>query len=170
MAPSLAVKAEDSDDEDYPDSSISFEISRNLTKSQELRLAYLQASFGEEHGPNADKITILLSAKSTASWPIFTILYPHVAFQIEKVVDVVREVDKIFIDEYDLKLYGIQDPLQYVNHSDRFVEWKERFEILIAAGPESSQWADHMWEFKAEAKKVEGGGMIRGLEEGPVYV
>ena len=85
-------------------------------------------------------------------------------------MDVVCEVDKIFIDEYDLKLYGIQDLLQCFNHSDRFVEWKERFEIFITVGPGSSQWADHMWEFKALAKKVESGGMVRVLEEGPVYV
>lgn len=139
------------------------EVGSGLSRSQTLQLEILKENVFEKYGTGADLLEIFLKTPPTAQWPIFTLLYPKVAFLIDKIVDVIREVDKLFIDEYEIKLYGIESPLLYVKN-DRINEWRERFDVIIAAGPSSNLWDDIVWEFKRQAKKTDGGSLIDQMD------
>ncbi|KAH7391540.1 hypothetical protein BKA64DRAFT_108008 [Cadophora sp. MPI-SDFR-AT-0126] len=134
-----------------------------FSRSQAIQLEILKENISEKYGIDADFVEEFLKAPPGRQWPIFTLLYPKAAFLIDSIVDVIREVDKIFVSEYnrhyDLQLYGIQSSLLYpVN--DRIDLWQEKFDDIIVAGPSSGLWGDTVRDFKEEGRKTVDGSLI----------
>jgi hypothetical protein len=152
-----------------PSHKAGFEDQSGFSRSQILQLEILEESFRTKYGANAVLLEEFLKASLSSQWPIFTLLYPKVSFLLEQIVDVIREADKLFVDEYEIKLYGIQNPLLYVGNS-RINDWVERFDVIVAAGPRSSLWSDIVWEFKMLAKRIDDGSVIAELNSSLVGV
>ncbi|PVH83274.1 hypothetical protein DL98DRAFT_652484 [Cadophora sp. DSE1049] len=134
-----------------------------FNRSQTLQLEILKENISEKYGTDANLVEEFLKAPPGTQWPIFTLLYPKVAFLIDRIVDVIREVDKLFTNEYDLKLYGIESSLLYPIN-DHIDQWRERFDDIIAAGPSSLLWDEVVWEFKDKAQKAVGGSLIDEMD------
>ncbi|KAL5316758.1 hypothetical protein ACEPPN_015809 [Leptodophora sp. 'Broadleaf-Isolate-01'] len=123
----------------------------------------------EKYGTDADLAEVFLQAFPRAQWPIFTILYPKAAFLMRDIVDVIREVDKLFVDEDEINIYNIESPLIYVNNG-QINQWRERFDHIIAAGPSSSLWGDIVWKFKNKAQKAVGGSLLYQMDSSIVEI
>lgn len=86
-----------------------------LAKLRSHGLKLLKDIFLEERGADAGPLEVLLKSSLSGEWLAFTILYPKVAFFIDKIVDVIRDVDKLFVHEYELKLYGGENSASYMD-------------------------------------------------------
>ncbi|KAH9221256.1 hypothetical protein DL95DRAFT_455576 [Leptodontidium sp. 2 PMI_412] len=126
-----------------------------FSRSQALQLEILKEIISEKYGTDADLAEVFLQAFPRAQWPIFTILYPKAVFLMRDIVDVIREVDKLFVDEDEINIYNIESPLIYVNNGQI---------------NQCSLWGDIVWKFKNKAQKAVGGSLLYQMDSSIVEI
>jgi hypothetical protein len=128
-----------------------------LTDLQREQVKVLSQGFYDEHdGETPDSVILGSKWDRPKKWIAFKIKYPWVAFQIEKVVEEFSNIDKIFVNEFELQIEKFDDPFSYLigNHAYRVDgDWRRNYNVLLSAGPSRVMFIDTVQDLNIHIRK-----------------
>ncbi|KAI9809893.1 MAG: hypothetical protein M1825_000326 [Sarcosagium campestre] len=140
------------------------EASDELSLRQQVQLEVLVEAFHDKHSEDADPREILLAKSIRLEWIAFSILYPKMSFLLVKVDDVIREVDAMFLHEFQLKDEEMNNPVEHVLNYNHLNVWKNECSMIFGMGLGSFLWNNKIWELENQIKRTQDGHLMAELE------